>query len=127
MTRKRVFLSCALILIFAAAADLRLRAQDQPQQGQDQGQGQQTQDQQQQPKKKKGGFFGGLKAITGQSSEQQATTQTAGSKTIGEGQKIGEAQPTGADRQKVTAMEKYSVPPNELKKFQEDGHLVPKQ
>ena len=78
-------------------------------------------------KKKKGGFFGGLKAITGESSEQQEVTATAGSKTVGEGEQIGEAKPTAADRQAVTAMENYSVPEKDLKKFQDDGQLKPKQ
>jgi uncharacterized protein HemX len=86
-----------------------------------------TQKEQQEKKKKKGGFFGGLKAITGESSEQQEVTATAGSKTVGEGEQIGNAQPTSADRQAVTAMENYSVPEKDLKKFQDDGQLKPQQ
>ena len=120
-------------MLVLCAAVPSARAQDQSQQGQDQGQqsqdqSQQNQDQsQQQQKKKKGGFFGGLKSVTGESSQQSAETRTAGSKTIGEGAKIGDMQPTGADRQKVTQMENYNLPEKDLKKFQADGHLVPKQ
>jgi hypothetical protein len=101
-------------------------SQDQPQQTQDQSQ----KDQQQQKKKKKGGgFFGGLKAITGESSEQTEATATAGSKSVGEGDgaRIADTTPTAADRRKVSEMENYSVPEKDLKKFQEDGHLVPKK
>lgn len=78
-------------------------------------------------KKKKGGFFSGLKAVTGESSEQQEVTATAGSKTIGEGEQIGDTQPTAAHRQAVTGMEKYALPEAEVKKFQEDGKLNPEQ
>jgi hypothetical protein len=100
---------------------LLAEAQEQSSSSQDQA----AKDQQQ--KKKKGGFFGGLKAITGESSEQTEATRTAGSKTIGEGERIGDVQPTADDRQKVNGMEKYSVPEKDLKQFQEDGHLKPKQ
>lgn len=88
---------------------------------------QQAQKDEQQKKKKKGGLFGGMKAVTGESSEQQEATATAGSKSVGEGEKIGSVMPTSADRQQVNAMENYSVPQNDLKKFQEDGRLKPKQ
>jgi hypothetical protein len=100
--------------------------QDQTQQGQSQ-QGQGTSDKDQQKKKKKGGFFSGLKAVTGESSEQQEVTATAGSKTVGEGEQVGEAKPTAADRQAVNAMENYSIPQKDVKKFQDDGQLKPKQ
>lgn len=87
----------------------------------------QTQTDQQQ-KKKKGGLFGGLKKVSGgESGQESAATTSAGSKSIGEGKKIGEITPTAADRQQVTDMENYSVPQSDLKKFQEDGHLQPKQ
>jgi hypothetical protein len=101
--------------------------QDQSQQDQSQ-QSQGKSDKDQQKKKKKGGgFFGGLKAITGESSEQQEVTATAGSKTVGEGEQIGNAQPTAADRQAVNAMETYSIPEKDVKKFQNDGQLKSKQ
>ena len=100
--------------------------QDQSQQDQSQ-QGQGKSDKDQQKKKKKGGFFSGLKAITGESSEQQEATRTAGSKTVGEGEQIGDAQPTAADRQAVNAMGNYSIPEKDVKKFQDDGQLKPKQ
>jgi hypothetical protein len=98
--------------------------------GQEQTGSQQDQDKtqkEQQKKKKKSGFFSGLKAITGESSEQQEVTATAGSKTVGEGEQIGNAQPTAADRQAVTAMENYSIPEKDVKKFQDDGQLKPQQ
>jgi hypothetical protein len=100
-------------------------AQTAPQQDQSQ-QGQEKADKDKK-KKKGGGFFGGLKAVAGSSSEQQEATRTAGSKTVGEGAQIGDAQPTAADRQAVSAMENYSVPAPEIKKFQDDGKLKPKQ
>jgi hypothetical protein len=78
-------------------------------------------------KKKGGGFFGGLKAVSGSSSEQQEATRTAGSKTVGEGAQIGDAQPTADDRATVSAMEGYTLPPAEVKKFQEDGKLKASQ
>ena len=87
--------------------------------------GQTSQDQQRQ--KKKGSFFGGLKSVTGQSSEQTQATATAGNKAVGEGKKIGEMTPTAADRQEVTDMENHSVQQKDLKKFQDDGHLQPRQ
>ena len=99
------------------------RAQAQTQQP-DQQQDQQKSDQNQK-KKKKGGFFSGLKAVTGQSSEQQEVTATAGTKGVGEGAQIGNGTPSSADRQAVSAMESYSIPPPDLKKFQEDGRLKP--
>lgn len=125
----------ALIFVLGMAlGGLASRSQDQPQ---GQGQQQAGQDQQQsgqdqtqtgqQPKKKKkgGGFFGGLKAITGESSEQTEAAATAGSKSVGEGEKIGNVTPTAANRQQVKGMENYSVPEQDVKKFQQDGNLKP--
>jgi hypothetical protein len=54
-------------------------------------------------------------------------TATAGSKTVGEGEQIGDARPTASDRQQVRAMENYSIPENDLRKFRDDGQLKPKQ
>lgn len=88
---------------------------------------QQKPEKQKKEKKKGGGFFSGLKAVSGSGSEQQEATRTAGSKTVGEGAQIGDAQPTAADRQAVSAMEGYSVPAPEVKKFQDDGKLKSKQ
>ena len=117
----------SFVLLGTVAAPPGL-AQDQstqspPQQDQSQ-QGQQTE--KEKKKKKGGGFFGGLKAVSGSGSEQQEATRTAGSKTVGEGAQIGDAQPTAADRQAVSAMETYSVPAPEVKKFQDDGKLKSK-
>ena len=98
--------------------------QNAPQQG-DQS-ASQGQSQKQEKPKKKGGFFGGMKAITGSSSEQTSDTASAGTKGVGEGEKIADVTPTAADRQAVTGMENYSVPGGDLKKFVEDGHLKPK-
>ncbi len=121
----------ALMLASPAPAG---RPQDQPQQDQQQQnqteqRNQQDQTQQdQQKKKKKGGFFGGMKKITGvESTEETSATASGGSKSVGEGAKIANATPTNADRQAVSAMEKYSVPEAALKKFQKDGNLQPKQ
>ena len=114
--------SCILLGSVAARPP---RAQDTSSQGQPtQDQSQQGQQTEKEKKKKKGGgFFGGLKAVSGSGSEQQEATRTAGSKTVGEGAQIGEAQPTAADRQAVSAIETYSVPAPEVKKFQDDGKL----
>ncbi|MBZ5514560.1 MAG: hypothetical protein LAN62_06905 [Acidobacteriia bacterium] len=95
-------------------------AQDQTQQ-----QNQPQSEKEQKEKKKKGGFFSGLKAVTGQSSEQQEDTATAGTKGVGEGVQIGKTTPSAADRRAVSAMESYSIPQPDLKKFQEDGALKP--
>ena len=67
-----------------------------------------------------------MKAITGSSSEQTSATASAGTKGVGEGAQIGDAQPTAADRQAVSAMETYSVPAPEVRKFQDDGKLKSK-
>ena len=136
---KSAFKFLALVIaavLLGSVAPPRPRAQDQSSQGQTaegqtaQGQSQPAQqsDKEQQKKKKKGGgFFGGMKAITGASSEQTSATASAGTKGVGEGAQIGDAQPTAADRQMVSAMEGYSIPPAEVKKFQEDGKLQSKQ
>jgi hypothetical protein len=119
-----------LLIVFAVlmawgAPPTSPQDQSQPDQSQ---QSQEKSDKDQQKKKKKGGgFFGGLKAVTGESSEQQEATRTAGSKTVGEGEQIGDAQPTAADRQAVKAMENYSIPEKDVKKFQDGGQLKPKQ
>lgn len=103
-----------LLLVVARPA---MAAQDQPASEQE------KPEKEKKEKKKKGGFFSGLKAVTGSGSEQQELTATAGSKTVGEGEGIGNVQPTSADRAAVTAMEGYSLPGPELKKFQGDGRL----
>jgi hypothetical protein len=126
---RRILEVCLLLALSAgltAGGAPPTSPQDQSQQDQSQ-QGQGKSDKDQQKKKKKGGFFSGLKAITGESSEQQEVTATAGSKTVGEGEQMGEAKPTAADRQAVTAMENYSIPEKDVKKFQDDGKLKPKQ
>lgn len=105
-------------------------AAQQDQQNQPSQQDQQNQDQSQtdqQPKKKKGGFFGGLKDVTTQSSDQKKLTASAGTKGVADGKAIADMTPTAADKQQVTDMENYSVPPDDLKKFQDDGHIQPKQ
>ncbi len=120
-----LIISCVLL---GSVAALGARAQDQPAQAQSP-QDQEKSDQQKKEKEKKkkgGGFFGGLKAVSGSGSEQQEATRTAGSKTVGEGAQIGDAQPTAADRQAVSAMESFSVPAPEVKKFQDDGKLKSK-
>lgn len=118
-----VHLMALAVLVGAALHRVQAASQDQKNKpNQDQ-----TQTDQQQ-KKKKGGLFGGLKKVSGgESGQESAATTSAGSKSVGEGKKIGEMTPTAADRQQVTDMENYSVPGNDLKKFQDDGHLQPKQ
>ena len=127
----RFFAMVITFVLLATAAAPRGLAQDQSTQNppkQDQSQQGQTSDKDQQKKKKKGGgFFSGLKAVSGSGSEQQEATRTAGSKTVGEGAQIGDAQPTADDRKTVQAMEAYSIPAPEVKKFQEDGKLKSKQ
>ncbi len=128
---RKISLRCCLALIALAVAlgvwpsRAQQQSQDQSQQGQDKSQ--QDQNQGDQQKKKKKSLFGGLKSVTGEKGEQSEATRTAGSKSVGEGQKIAETTPTGADRQALDAMENYSVSPADLKKFQADGHLQPKQ
>lgn len=126
LNRKLGLCVLILILVVTAATSFGL-PQDQPQEGQGQTQKDQQQKDQQQEKKKSGGFFRGLKAVTGESSEQTEVTATAGSKSVGEGEKIGNVTPTTADRLQVKAIEDYTVPEKDVKKFQEDGHLQPKQ
>ena len=118
--RPKLVLSVLFVVFACLMVPPGIGSQEQTQQSQDQ-----TQKEQQQKEKKKGGFFGGLKAVTGGSSEQTEATATAGSKSVGEGQRIGNAQPTAADRKKVSDMEKYSIPEQDLKKFQQDGQLQP--
>jgi hypothetical protein len=100
-------------------------AQDNPQ---NPPQGQQEQNQNanpQQKQEKKGGFFEGMKAVAGSSSSQTSYTASAGAKGVGEGKKIGDVTPTATDRQAVMSMERFFIPPMEVKKFDEDGHLKP--
>jgi hypothetical protein len=104
------------VLMLGLAAP-RAWAQDNASQDQEKAQ------KQEKPKKKTGGFFSGLKAVSGSSSEQQEVTTTAGSKTVGEGEEIGKVTPSAADRQAVTGMENYSIPQQDLAKFQEEGQL----
>lgn len=123
---RKIGLRCCLALIALAAA-LGVWPSRAQQQSQDQSQQNKDQNQSDQQKKKKKSLFGGLKSVTGEKGEQSEATRTAGSKSVGEGQKIAETTPTTADRQALDAMENYSVPPADLKKFQADGHLQPKQ
>ncbi len=123
-----VLVFAALPLIFLsrglrAGQDSQQNQPAQQQSQQDQGQGQQ-----QEKPKKKGGFFGGLKAITGSSSEQTSATASAGAKGVGcqDGPKIADA-PTTAAEQPVAKMESYSLPQGDLAKFIESGHLKAKQ
>jgi hypothetical protein len=118
-----VALLAALPLIFSSNA---VRAGQDAQQGQQpQGQQDQGQTQQQEKPKKKGGFFGKMKAVTGGSSEQTSATASAGTKGVGEGQKIANLTPTAADIAAVTSMEQFTIPAPALKKFEQDGHLKP--
>ena len=118
--RKLVWIVLSVVVL--AAFVPQLSAQEASQQDQEK-----SEKDQKEKKKKKGGFFGGLKAVSGESSEQQEATRTAGSKTVGEGENVADAQPSAADRQAVTAMEQYSIPAPDLKKFQDDGNLKPQQ
>jgi hypothetical protein len=120
-------LAMALLAALLSAWPARhASAGQEAQQNQQQGQQEQSQEKSQQAKpKKQGGFFGGLKAVTGSGSEQTSATASAGTKGVGEGAKIGEVTPSAADRQAVTEMETLFVSPQELKKFEEDGHLKP--
>jgi hypothetical protein len=127
-TRRIFFPLCGALLgamLLVISSHAARAGQDTQQNPPPQGQENQTQgqSQQQQQPKKKGGFFGGLKAVTGSSSEQTADTASAGTKGVGEGQKIADVTPTAADRQAVFGMETYSVSRADLKKFIEDGRL----
>ena len=133
MTRHCLTRRFALVLALVLLAGLplillsgRLNAGQEAQQNQQQGQQDQGQGQQQKPKKK-GGFFNGLKEVTGSSSEQTSATASAGAKGVGEGEKIGNVTPTPAARQAVTAMDNYSVPQGDLAKFTAEGHLKGKK
>ncbi len=118
MNWKPRFYSLVLVTaLMVGAGAPRALAQDEASQDEEKSQ------KEEKPKKKKGGFFSGLKAISGSSSEQQEVTATAGSKTVGEGEEIGNAKPSAADHQAVTEMENYSIPQDELAKFQEKGQL----
>lgn len=113
-------ISMMVVLILPGLGASQQDQQNQPdQQKQDQTQTDQ------QPQKKTGGFLGGIKKMTGSSSEQTKETASAGTKGALDGKQIADMTPTAADRQKVTDMENYSVPQDDLKKFQNDGHLNP--
>jgi hypothetical protein len=123
-----VALLAALALVFFSPAVCAGQDAQQGQQQQAQPDQSQGQTQQQEKPKKKGGLFGGLKAITGSSSEQSSATASAGTKGVGqEGKKIAELTPSAADIAAVTSMEQFSIPEKDLKKFEQDGHLQPKQ
>ncbi len=131
MIRKFGLRWCLAVMALAVALGVwpsraQQQSQDQSQQNKDQNQQNQDQNQSDQQKKKKKSLFGGLKSVTGEKGEQSEATRTAGSKSVGEGQKIAETTPTATDRQALDAMENYSVSPADLKKFQADGHLQPK-
>lgn len=133
MSRRVMLLLCILasaLMVGGIAPGQKFQAepaQDQSPKDQSQPSQDQSQSDQQQKKKKKGSFFGGFKAITGQSSQQTSATASAGTKGVGEGKKMAETTPTAADIAAVSAMEQYSVPEKDLKKFQQDGHLQPNQ
>jgi hypothetical protein len=123
-------LLCTLAVTLAAAVLLawppRTVRAGQEAQSPPPGQQEQNQKTSQQAKpEKKGGFFDGMKPVTGSSSAQTSYTASAGAKGVGEGKKIGEVAPTAADRQAVTEMERYFIPPQEVKKFDQDGNLKP--
>ena len=65
-------------------------------------------------------FFAGAKPVAATGSQQQGLTATGGTKGL-DGQTIGSAQPTAADRAIVRVMENYSIPEADLKKFQDEG------
>lgn len=69
-------------------------------------------------------FFAGAKPVAAAGSQQQGLTATGGTKGL-DGQMIGSAQPTSADRAIVTIMENYTIPEADLKKFQDEGKLIP--
>jgi len=126
LTGMAVLLAISMPRLRAAQQDQQTQQPQQNQQNQP-GQGQ-TQTDQQQPEKKKGGRFSGLKKITDiKSTSETTSTASGGSKGISDGKTIADKTPTADDRQQVTAMENYSVPQNDLKKFQDDGHLQPRQ
>ena len=69
-------------------------------------------------------FFTGAKPVAASGSQQQGLTATGGTKGL-DGQMIGSAQPTAADRAIVTVMENYTIPEADLKQFQDEGKLIP--
>jgi hypothetical protein len=76
--------------------------------------------------KGKGGYFGGVKPVAARGSQQQGLTATGGAKGVGEeGGAIGAVQPTSEHRAVISAMEIYSIPEPDLKRFQADGKLQP--
>lgn len=128
-TRIRLTILTGMAVMFGSTVPRLAARQDQQNQQNQQNQPSQDQKQtdQQPPEEKKGGRFGGLKKITsGQSASETTSTASGGSKGISDGKTIADKTPTGADRQQVSDMENYSVPQNDLKKFQDDGHLQPK-
>ncbi|HLY59775.1 MAG TPA: hypothetical protein VKV95_03320 [Terriglobia bacterium] len=122
-----VILTGMAVMFGPALPRLGAAQQDQQTQDQQKQQDQQKDDQTDQQPKKKGGMFGGLKKVTsGKSDNETASTASGGAKGALDGKQIADKTPTAADKQQVTDMEKYSVPQNVLKKFQDDGHLQPK-
>ena len=69
-------------------------------------------------------FFAGAKPVAASGSQQQGLTATGGTKGL-DGQMVGSAQPTSADRAIVTVMENYTIPEADLKQFQDEGKLIP--
>lgn len=120
-----------LAVVFALALPRPGAAQqDQQTQDQQKQQDQQKDDQTDQQPKKKGGMFGGLKKVTsGKSSNETASTASGGVKGAGEGdgKRLSGLTPSATDIAAVSAMEQYSIPEKDLKKFQHDGHLQPNQ
>jgi beta-barrel assembly-enhancing protease len=70
-----------------------------------------------------GGFLAGVKPISGQGSPQTVATATAGSKSVGEGQRIANVTPTPADQQAVAEMERSTVAQADLASFKTEGAL----
>jgi len=71
----------------------------------------------------KGGFFTSLKSVSGQGSQQEVATATAGSKSVGEGRRIADVTPTPADWKAVSEMERSTVSSADLAKFRSEGGL----
>jgi hypothetical protein len=126
----RLYVALAFLAVLAWVAVQPLRAVQEAQ-SQDQGQTQsqdQTQTQTKEQPKKKGGFFKGLSKVGGgQSGQESSATASAGAKGAGEGKAIANLTPSAADIAAVTGMEHYNVTTEVLKKFEQDGHLQPKQ
>jgi beta-barrel assembly-enhancing protease len=68
-------------------------------------------------------FLAGVKPINGQGSPQTVATATAGSKSVGEGQKIADVTPTPADQQAVDKMVLSTVSQVDLANFATEGGL----